>query len=273
MRIAAVLFPASFAVASAFPAASHEFWISPHNYTIGPEDQLVADIRVGPNFSGPPYPYIPQLIERFGLVTGESETPVGGRAGDLPAMSFAPPEEGLAVIVHQTTDDLAIYSNAEEYAEFEEFARQKGFPWAIEEHAERGLPETGFAERYSRYAKSLVAIGHGRGSDRATGLLTEIVAEANPYTDDLSAGLPVRALYRNAPRADAQIEVFARDAVGRIRIARYRTDALGRATVPVEPGTEYLLDSVVMRAVTPRGESDPVWESLWASLTFRIPAK
>lgn len=273
MRIAAVLFSTLFAVAGALPAASHEFWISPHNYIIGPEDQLVADIRVGPNFSGPPYPYIPQLIERFGLLMGESETPVEGRPGDLPAMSVAPPKEGLAVIVHQSVDDLVIYSNAEEYAEFEEFARQKGFPWAIREHAARGLPETGFAERYSRYAKSLVAIGHGRGSDRATGLLTEIVAEANPYTEDLSAGLPIRALYRNAPRADAQIVVFARDASGRIETARYRTDALGRATVLVEAGTEYLLDSVVMRAVTPRGENDPVWESLWASLTFRMPAK
>jgi len=40
----------------------------------------------------------------------------------------------------------------------------------------------------------------------------------------------------------------------------------------VTAGSEYLLDTVVMRPAPPSGEADaPVWQSLWASLTFMVP--
>ena len=53
-----------------------------------------------------------------------------------------------------------------------------------------------------------------------------------------------------------------------------RTDADGRALVPVTPGSEYLLDTVVMQpAPEPQAASDPLWLSYWASLTFQVPAK
>jgi len=67
-------------------------------------------------------------------------------------------------------------------------------------------------------------------------MLTEIVALANPYTDDLSAGLPVQVFYDNAVRADAQVELFAKSADGSVEITTYRTDANGIATLPVQPG-------------------------------------
>ena len=126
-------------------------------------------------------------------------------------------------------------------------------------------------ERYSRHAKSLVALGDGAGADREMGLLTEIMAEANPYTDDLSGGFPVRVLYQGAPRADVQVELFERNAAGDVTIRLYRTDDQGRVSVDVTPGHFYLVDSVVMRELEVTEDKDPAWESLWASLTFETP--
>ncbi len=254
--------------AGAAPLAAHEFWISPKTYTIEPGGQLVADIRVGQMFRGAPYAYIPDQFERFDLVQGNAVTPGEGRIGDRPALKMTAPGEGLVVVVHQTDDTVLTYTEARK---FENFVTEKDFAWALEEHAARGLPETGFRERYSRYGKSLMAVGSGAGSDREVGLLTEIVALANPYTDDVSGGLPVRVLYQGQPRADTQVEVFTNAPDGLVTKTAVRTDGRGVALIPVRPGHEYLIDAVVMRALEPQSANSPVWESLWASLTFAVP--
>ena len=125
--------------------------------------------------------------------------------GDNPALVMEAGADGLAVVVHETTDSRLTYTD---FAVFQRFVAHKDFATALADHAARGLPETGFKETYRRHAKSLIAVGSGAGADRAMGLAIEIVALANPYTDDLTAGLPVLVLLDGAPRGDAQVELF-----------------------------------------------------------------
>jgi len=268
MRAFSVLVSAALALCVGAKALAHEFWISPETYRIGAEDQLRADLRLGQMFEGAAFSYLPPQFERFHLVYDGRVVPVEGRIGDLPALAMPAPGPGLVTVVHQTTDSVLTYTEAERFADF---ATHKGFPDVLDAHKARGLPETGFRERYSRYAKSLIAVDGGVGRDGPVGMLTEIVALANPYTDDLSGGMPVRVLYQGAARIDAQVEVFAKAPDGAVTVATYRTDGKGEATIPVARGMEYLIDAVVMRPLTSESESDPVWESLWASLTFRVP--
>jgi len=267
MRLLPFLLSAVLGLA-ALPALGHEFWISPQKYTVPAEGQLIADIRVGQSFKGSAYAFIPQRFARFDLVMGGAVVPVKARVGDRPALNMAAPAEGLVVVVHQTGDSLLTWDDA---AKFEGFVKHKDFPWALEQNRANGVPETGFKERYSRYGKSLIAVGDGRGADREVGMETEIVALANPYTDDLSGGLPVLVLYQGKPRAHTQVEVFARGVDGAVQDLFYRTDGEGKAMIPVEPGVEYLVDAVVMRPLEQTTPTDPIWESLWASLTFRAP--
>ncbi|MDJ0627848.1 MAG: DUF4198 domain-containing protein [Rhodobacter sp.] len=268
MRFLSACLIAALAV-SGPPALAHEFWISPQTYSVEPEAQIIAHIRVGQKFEGSAYSFIPQKFARFDLVSGESVIPVEGRIGDRPALAMAAPGDGLVTVVHQTTDIFLSYRDAEKFVNF---CNEKDFTWVLDEHKARGLPETGFRERYSRYAKSLVAVGTGAGADREVGMETEIVALANPYTDDLDGGLPVRVLYRGQPRADVQVEIFAKAPDGTVEATKTRTDDAGLAAIPADPGIEYLVDAVVMRALEPVAENDPVWESLWASLTYQVPA-
>lgn len=251
-------------------ARGHEFWIDPLDFFVTGGEPIEADLRVGQDFEGGALSFLPPQFRRFDLAQGAAVGPVEGRIGDRPALSQAPAGEGLAVAIHVTTDSILTYSAWEDFVAFVE---HKDATWTLEAHKAARLPDAGFREAYSRYAKSLVAVGNGAGADREYGLLAEIVALANPYTDDVSDGLPVRVLYEGEPRRAEQLEVFEKAPDGQVTVTRLRTDAEGVVTVPVRPGHEYMLDSVVLRRAEGALADDrgAVWESLWANLTFAVP--
>jgi hypothetical protein len=250
-------------------AKPHEFWLTAEDYTIEPADTLRVGLRVGSEMKGSPLIYMPRDIARFEVLQGDAATPVTGRMGDNPALVLDGLADGLAIVVHETTDSTLTYRD---FAVFQRFVAHKDFATALADHAARGLPETKFTETYRRHAKSLIAIGSGEGADRAVGLGIEIVALANPYTDDLTQGLPVLVLLDGAPRIDVQVELFQTAPDGTVTITKHRTDADGEALLPMQPGHEYLVDSVVLRRLpNDDPKAGPVWHSDWASLTFRTP--
>ena len=253
------------------PLAAHEFWIEPTDYTVAPDGMIEGFIVNGQDFGGIEVSYFPQRIARFDLILGDVVAPVVARTGDSPALNMAPLGEGLHVAVYQSSGDVVTYDN---YAVFARFVEHKDFPGRIHrQHRDRALPEDTFKEAYTRYVKSLIAVGDGAGADRQVGLETELVALTNPYTDDLSGGFRVQAFYQQEPRPDAQIELFDKAPDGAVVVTYYRTDAEGIATLPVTPGHSYLVDAVVLRIPAPdlAEATGAVWESLWAQLTFGVP--
>ncbi|RLJ41390.1 putative GH25 family protein [Litoreibacter meonggei] len=249
-------------------AHAHEFWISPETYVTPKGGEVQAQLRVGQEFGGASYAFNPNRFERFDLVIGDQVIPVDGRLGDTPALNMPAPAEGLITIVHETGDNLLSYKGMEK---FTKFAKHKDFEWAVQRHAERGLPTERFMERYRRYAKSLVAVGDGAGADREVGMKTEIVALANPYTDQLDM-FPVKVLLDGKPRADAQIELFDKDPEGEVTITLHRTNSEGIGTFPIQDRHEYLVDAVVLLPLDAGDPTKfPVWVSAWASLTFKVP--
>jgi hypothetical protein len=254
----------------ALPAKAHEYWIEPTAYVIPGNGTVIASLFNGQNFEGTEFPFLPQAFKRFDLALADRLAPVTGRMGDRPALQMPPLGEGLHVAVFETPGNIVEYA---EFDMFKRFVEHKDFAGALEAHAARGLPETGFSEFYTRHSKALIAVGSGQGADRAFGLETEIVALANPYTDDLGGQMPVRVLYQGAPRADVQVELFAKAPDGTVVVTLHRTDADGVAQLPVVAGHSYLVDAVVLREPSPvlALRSGAVWESLWAALTFAVP--
>ena len=253
---------------AAAPSLAHEFWLEPSDFTLEPGQVLEANIRVGQNFKGNSYSFNPRNHTRFDVVVGEAVEPVASRIGDQPAVAQPVGGEGLAILVHQTTDSNLLYDDP---AIFRTFVDEEGLDGTLERHAERGLPESGFREVYSRHVKSLVDLGPG-GEDRALGLPIELVVEGDPYADPAPETLTLRALYRGEPMVGAMVNVFVRDDISAEAIERLRprTDAEGRVTIPLAPGHRYLAN--VVRMLEPdaaRSEATgAVWESLWASTTF-----
>jgi len=254
---------------TAFPSAAHEYWIEPLEFTLSVGDTLEANLRVGQDFDGSNLSYIPRNFTRFELEIGGEAMPVDGRLGSKPALQAEVTAEGLAIAIHETTDSFLTY---DEWARFVRFVEHKDFVGVLDRHVERGLPDVGFSETYSRHVKSLVAVGNGEGQDHAFGMRTEFVALANPYTDDVSNGLPVQLLLDGAPRADVQVELWDRAPTGAVSVSVHRTDAAGEVILPVEGGHVYMADAVAMQEVDAEGPRNAVWRSIWASLTFEVPA-
>ncbi len=258
----------------ALPAFGHEFWLEPQNFQPETNTTLQVQLRNGQKFKGIEIGYFDKRIETFDWIQNEVRSPVQSRAGDFPALTLPVAQDGLMVLVYESTNSTVQYNTWEKFAGF---AKHKDFADVEARHIERNLPMGRFSEVYTRYCKSLIGVGDAPedavGQDAATDLETEFVALNNPYTDDLSAGFLVQLFYQGAPRINAQIEVFERDPDGAVDITYLHTDQRGQATIPVKVGHTYLLDAVVLREPQEDVATalNVVWETLWASMTFSVP--
>ena len=254
------------------PVYAHEFWISPVKYEIGIDEPIEAHNRVGQNFIGGSYSFLERDANRHEVMQAGKKTKITARNGDRPAFQLEGLPNGLAILVHETTNSTLTYRDFEK---FKGFVKHKAFEGLPQAHISRGLPKTDFVESYSRFAKSLIAIGDGEGKDVSVGHRIEIIALTNPYTDDVSNGMHVQVLMAGQPRADVQVELFERpfNSDGEAQISLHTTDINGIAIFPVKVGHEYMVDNVALIPIEPKVEGDPVWQSIWANLTFYIPIK
>ena len=252
---------------------AHEMWLEPKAYQVAEGETIAAQLLNGQMFEGAEYSYNPNEFVRFEQLSTRTKTkdPVKGRLGDLPALSIDAPEPGLHIVTYQSVVTPLRY---ETWDKFKAFADQKAFNDIEARHDARKLPRDKFNEAYARYIKTLVAVGDGKGMDTPTGLETEIVALANPYTDALGGELPVRVLYRQKPRASVQVTLFEKAPNGSVSSSLHLTDNNGVVRLPVKPGHGYLVDSVVLREPSKElvEKTKAVWETLWAALTFKVPS-
>lgn len=252
------------------PAQAHEVWIEPLEWEVSAGDVLKAHRINGEDFKGNQLIWNDRSMVLAEKRQGSQMTPLAGRAGDIPAFSVPTSQDGLLTLIYQSTHSTITYRA---YEKFARFVTSKGYEETLAAHAARDLPETPIKEAYVRFAKSLVAVGQGAGQDSPRGLELELVALDNPYTQT-GSDLRFQLLYRDAPLVDNKVTVFARDSVGEVSNFERRTDNDGLFSFTSEPGVTYLVDSVLLRepsrdlVIETKGA---VWESLWASLTFRVP--
>ena len=252
------------------PISAHEFWIEPLKFSLDQGDEIAAHNRIGQMLKGDVDPYYKSSFVRFSITDAEETRAVEGRLGDRPALKMTPKRNGLHIVAYQSTVLGLTYRKAEKFARF---VNTEGFPDVLKAHAARGLPEKDFREAYTRFGKSLVAVGDGAGEDRPLGLRVEVIALTNPYTE--SGPVTVQVLYENAPLHDVQMSIFRRDAAGEITRETLRTDREGRATIPRKNAEMTLLSAVHM--IEPDADlterKGVVWHSLWGSLTYGAAAK
>ncbi len=267
MRILAALIASALAV----PAQSHEFWIEPLDYQIEADGKVQAMLVNGQEFEGTELGFIPQRMSAFLTYQDDQVRAVENRIGARPALDEPPMGDGLQIFRYESRLSVLTYS---EWEKFLRFAAHKDFEDIEARHDARGLPREGFQEGYWRFAKSLIGVGSGEGADMRTGLPVEYVALDNPYTDDLSAGMRLQLFILNEVGADRQVELFEKAPDGSVEVTLHRTGEDGIVVLPVKAGHSYLVDHVVLRTPSQQLAEDAgiEWETLWAALTFAVPA-
>ena len=260
-RTCAAVLAAVLAGLSSF-AHAHEFWIEPVSHRLPAPGAISANLKVGGNLKGSVFPYLSKRFVSYRIDGPAGRTDVRGNEGDIPSLSHEASEPGLYILTYHSTADRLDY---EEWQTFVDYVGYEGLDGAIDAHLAADLPRTGFAELYTRCAKALVQVGPPAPGDRdeAIGMPLELVALDNPFTGELD-DLPVRLLWQGKPAADIQIAVFREtDSIERTTL---RTNADGRATIPLDGGGRFLLNAVRMARAA--GDDGVAWESHWASLTF-----
>ena len=249
---------------------AHEFWIEPSQYQ-SKDSLITAHLRVGQEFQGMALMYNPKDFKSFKILSGtkNKKEKVKGILGDVPAMETKTDLENLLIIYHETTDKLVNYKKFEK---LEDFVKEKGYQNLINLHKDKGFPESNFVESYRRYAKSLIAIKGNDGNDKKTGLLFEFVLDQNPYKALDSNQITATLYYKKRPLKNNLVTIFSKYKNSKLAISSIRTDDKGKFNFKIEPGKEYLLDSVVIHHVNGNPDKkEPIWHSVWASTTFLVP--
>jgi hypothetical protein len=251
---------------------AHEVWIEADQWQTAQGDTISAQVLNGEQMVGIQLPWDPTSIARAQSWTGDANTSLAGRYGDIPALSAPSAPEGLLTLEYQTLPRTVIYTD---FKKFSGFLAEKGWTEILARHSSRNLPEVRIKEAFSRFTKALVAVGDGAGSDAARGLEFEIVALDNPYTAEPGTDMRFQIYYRGALLTDNLVTMFERAPGGTVTTSTKETGPEGTVSFGTQAGHTYLIDSVYMRE--PDRElfiqtQGALWESLWASLTFHVPA-
>lgn len=245
--------------------SAHEFWIDAISATGPTEKNIAAHIRVGQNFVGESYYYIPDAITRATITDSKGSYNLKRTIGDTPVFDQKVRTPGLHILAYQKKAEQLTYRDPGKFAGFISHA---GMEWVLDENKKRGLPEVGITEKYVRYAKALVARGGATGMDKKLGLKFEIVALKNPFLLKLDGNenqLPVQVWWQDKPFANGLLTIFEKSGDNVVK-SQIRSDQNGKVNVPLKPGRQYLLNMVTMTPLDKK--TGAVWKSHWASLTF-----
>jgi len=251
------------AALAAAPLRAHDLWIEPSTFHPREGETVAVGLRVGQNFIGDPVPRFSRAIEQFVVRQGGSDQPISGLENTDPAGWLRADGAGTAMIVYRSEPSF-IELAADK---FEDYLRLEGLDRIIDMRTERGERAKPGREYFSRYAKALLA--GERTSPAVTqplGLTYEIVPDVDPTAG--AAPFRGRVLYGGKPLAGALVVALWHDDPS-LRLTA-RSDAQGGFTFTLPRAGVWLVKSVHMVRDWFFSRAD--WDSLWASLTFEVPA-
>lgn len=248
------------------PANSHEFWIEPSTFIREGGGPVGVRLCIGEGFEGWSMGRNNRRVETFIASGPDGVRAVVGLDGADPA--------GAVRLIAPGTHVIAYGSNRAftelPAAEFEQYLAEKGLDQIGAQRARQKSGNAKVHEAYSRHAKTLVQLGT-RGDevvDRAVGLRLELVAAPGlmraPGRDPRSFQL----LYDGKPLSGVLVVAF-RPGTADAEL-KVRTGADGRALFRLPAAGMWRIAAVHM-IPAPAGMAAE-WESLWASLTFELPA-
>lgn len=235
--------------------AAHEFWIEPLQFTFAPDQPIEAGFFVGQNLTGDEFPFLSSRSVGLSISDHSVSWFLSPREGDRPAIRVATDAPGQYLLTYQSHPSHVTY---ESFAKFQLFLVAEGLTEFEQVHRQRGLPEAGFREAFTRYAKSIVRVGTG-DFDLPQNQPMRFDWE---LLNDPFAGGPVemRLTWQGAPVPHHPVTL-----IGQNMRQRLMTRSDGAVTVP------RINEPILVNAVKlePLSATALPWHSHWAS--FMLP--
>lgn len=253
------------ALASA-SANSHEFWIQPSTFLLPTGGPVGVRVCIGEGFEAWPMGRNNRRIEMFVDSGPDGRRPVVGLDGADPAGAVRVDEPGTHVIAYGSNRTFTEVPAAE----FEQYLAEKGLEQVAAQRARQRTSAGTVREAYSRHAKTLIRVGpHGSEVvDHAVGLRLELVAAEGLMTAPTRTARSFQLLYDGRPLAGVLVVAFRPGTGDDERKARTGSD--GRVLLDLPSAGMWRIAAVHMIPAAAGIAAE--WESLWASLTFELPA-
>lgn len=252
------------------PALSlaHDFWLEPDRFFLDVEGSQAVSIFIGHPDEKIRWDLQP---ERLIAVRRVSSHEVRDQfqyyqSGD-PALTMQVDAPGLHWVTVETQDSISELpaDRFNDYVEKENLTAIE-----MDRIRKRKVEEAGI-ERYSRRAKTLVAVGDWEaGNDdhitRPLGLTLEIIPALNPLSAEAGSPLPFEVRYRGQPLSGALIKIIRLDQDEEMR--KVVTGSDGRVIIP-RPETGRWMYHVIWGSPLP-DSYDQDYDTIFSSLTFSV---
>jgi uncharacterized GH25 family protein len=236
---------------------AHDTYLMPAKFAVKSGKPLVVAVHNGDSF-----PASEHATDPARLLTPLTDLYIAGRATHGIIYVAKP---GSMSISAQTQPKL----NVLPAGKFEAYLREEGLQHVVEARKQKGQSAMVAREVYTKYAKALiVSDAPDAGYATPSGLMIEIVPEADPFTLRTGSVLPAKVFFDGAPAPNLQVERACIVAGKGVRNVVGRTDRQGRIAIPIDCEGRWRLHAVHMR---PSTKANADWESFWASLTFEVP--
>lgn len=250
-------------LALAGTAPAHDFWLEPSAFQVQPQQPFAVRLRVGDAMPGEAVKRNPERIVRFAAVVAGQDVPLeAGPAADIAGLGRISAAGYHALVFRSKPARIEL-----EAAKFEAYLKEEGLEHIAALRAERGQSDRPGRELYARCAKALLRVGDAAGGyDVAVGLELELIPTAAPHALAPGAAGTFTLLHLGKPLPGALVKGHCRD--DPTLRPTTRTDANGRATLPLGRGGMWAICAVHMLPAT---AADADWESQWASLAIELP--
>ncbi|MDJ0975793.1 MAG: DUF4198 domain-containing protein [Planctomycetota bacterium] len=264
MKRAATLV-AALALTWAASAEAHDFWLEPTTKSSEVGKPLSLRLLIGHGEDRTEYARNPKHIRSFRVHGPDDVRDVPGTPGET-AGQLEPKQRGLHVVTYASHPSFTQL----DHAAFLAYLEEEGLTATLKQVKDEPTSARPVRESFARCAKALIAVGgaHAGKHDQVIGMDLELVPETNPFALAKDKALPVRLLLRGKPLPNAHVAAYRRTQPDRVLSAR--TDAKGRARLPLDGPGDWLIKCVHIERAPRRAAED--WRSLWATLTFETQA-
>ena len=256
-------------LAASISAFAHEYWFETDNFFLKLNERSQIRLFVGEALKrDEEKPYQASKTISFDMFAADGKFDMRSLVEDetTPFLKFSSDHQGTFLLFLERNWSY-IKLDA---AKFENYLREDGMDYIIDERKRLGESNKAGSERYSRFIKTLLQVGDNRTGSAKTrvGSKLEIVPLENPYSKKSGDNLKLQIYFGGVPLKEKAVFADNRDGE-EYSTQKLTTDKDGKITVKLDRKGLWLIRLVYMqRCAKNCNEAD--WESFWGALSFGL---